>query len=1054
MRKILFLLTGLLFMLAGCSDGGSDSPDNPNPNPIPTPEETASITCSTTSLSLGYEGGEKTLSFTTNKNWTISIASGISWCTISQTAGSAGAFNVSVKVLENQEYDERNVTISIKCDNATHNVVLTQKQKDALLITTNKYEVDQTGGIIEVEVKANIDYQVQIAEASSDWIKESSSRGLSSHKHSFTIAESEEYDKREGEIHFKSGNRIEAVKVYQTGGAILVLSKNEYTVSDKGETISVELKSNTEYGVQMPDVDWITDVTSSRGISSHTLKYVVSANETYDSRSAEIIFYDKNSDLKDTLKIVQVQKDAIIVSKKEYEVINEGETIEVRLSTNVNFEVTMPDVDWVTQINSRALTENILYFKVTENITEESRSAEIIFTNTDSQLSEKIMIVQKGIFVLQLVNDEYTVSDVGETIEVEIKSNIEYGILMPDVDWITQLERSVSTDKLKFIVSANETYDNRSAEIIFFDRKSDLKDTLKVLQTQKNAILILKNEYTISAQGGTLDFEVNSNVDYTIDTSVDWIKQFNSRTLNSKNLHFIIDENIIGVEREGAIIITYGELKQTVIIRQEGLNIPYITFTADAEQALSMSTAVETLEYSVNGSEWKELGISKVEFGGKKGAIRLRGKNINGTVINGNIHSSFKFNNSTPVICSGDIRTLLDYNNHESVNTANAKFQFLFYNCSCLISAPKLPAMILADECYYRMFTDCINLIQAPELPAIELSTSCYAYMFDGCINLKEAPKLPAISLRSHCYYGMFANCTNLCQTPELPATTVAPGCYQLMFSGCTNLNHASRLPATTLATSCYSSMFKNCKSLIKAPELLATNLAMNCCEKMFYRCTALKQTPKILPATTLAQYCYKAMFYGCNSLIQAPELPATELDYGCYASMFANCNSLTEVPNLPATELADYCYSSMFADCISLIKAPDLPATELADYCYSSMFKNCTSLIKAPELPATYLTNGCYASMFNKCSNLTQAPVLIANKLQGACYEYMFYDCKKLNFITMLATDIYVINTGLNNWVEGVCNTGTFVKAKSMNSLPNGYSGIPEGWTVVDYEE
>lgn len=398
MRKILFLLTGLLFMLAGCSDGGSDSPENPNPNPTPTPEETASITCSTTSLSLGYEGGEKTLSFTTNKNWTISIASGISWCTISQTAGAAGAFNVSVKVSENQEYDERNVTISIKCDNATHNVVLTQKQKDALLITTNKYEVDQTGGTIEVEVKANIDYQVQIAEASSDWIKESSSRGLSSHKHSFTIAESEEYDKREGEIHFKSGNRIETVKVYQTGGAILVLSKNEYTVSDKGENIFVELKSNTEYGVQMPNVDWITDVSSSRGISSHTLKYVVSTNETYDSRSAEIIFYDKNSDLKDTLKIVQVQKDAIIVSEKNISVEQKGGTIEVKVNSNIEFDVQIPsDITWVTKLQSRSLTENKIYLKVTENTNENERKTEIMFVDKESKVKENITLCQAGL---------------------------------------------------------------------------------------------------------------------------------------------------------------------------------------------------------------------------------------------------------------------------------------------------------------------------------------------------------------------------------------------------------------------------------------------------------------------------------------------------------------------------------------------------------------------------------------------------------------------------------------------------------------------------------
>lgn len=402
-------------MLASCSDGGSDSSDNPNPTPLP--EEIASITCSTTSLSLGYEGGEKTLSFTVNKNWTISYASGISWCTISQTAGSAGTFNVSIKVSENQEYDDRNVTIIIKCDNAAHNVVLTQKQKNALLITTNKYEVEQKGGTIEVEVKANIDYQVQIAEAASSWIKEAVSRGLSSHKHSFVIAESEEYDKRVGEIHFLSGNQVETVKVYQTGGAILMLSKNEYAVDDTGDTISVEIKSNVEYGVQIPDVAWITEVTSSRGMSSHTLKYVIATNETYDSRSVEITIYDKNSDLKDTLKVVQAQKDAIIISKKDYEVTSEGDIIEVRLSANIDFEIIIPEVDWIKQVKSRALTDHILYFKVLKNTNEDDRKAEIVIINKESQLSESIILYQIG-FKGSYVNGVATITKSGTLKEV------------------------------------------------------------------------------------------------------------------------------------------------------------------------------------------------------------------------------------------------------------------------------------------------------------------------------------------------------------------------------------------------------------------------------------------------------------------------------------------------------------------------------------------------------------------------------------------------------------------------------------------------------------
>lgn len=47
-----------------------------------------------------------------------------------------------------------------------------------------------------------------------------------------------------------------------------------------------------------------------------------------------------------------------------------------------------------------------------------------------------------------------------------------------------------------------------------------------------------------------------------------------------------------------------------------------------------------------------------------------------------------------------------------------------------------------------------------------------------------------------------------------------------------------------------------------------------------------------------------------------------------------------------------------------------------------------------------------------------------------------------------MLATDISASNC-LNNWVNGVSSTGTFVKNAAMTSLPTGASGIPSGWTV-----
>lgn len=393
MKKILFLLAGLLYLFVSCSDEGSDNPGEP------TPEEKASITLNSTGLTFSAQGGEQSITFTTNMDWTLSVASttsGATWCTASTTSGSKGNASVKFTATENADYNDRSVSVTIKAGTASKTFTVTQKGADALLVTSATFNVEQAGGTIEVEVKANINYQLEVAETTKSWITESNTRALTTKKHRFTIAPSEELEKREGEIYIKSGDKQETVKVYQAGGAILMLSKNEYAVSSEGETITVDLKSNTEYDVKLPEVDWIHDLASTRGMSSHTLQYVVDANETYDSRSAEIIFLDKNSDLKDTLKIIQAQKDAIIISQKEYEVKAEGETIEVKLSANVDYEVTMPNADWVSQVQTRGLTEHTLYFSVAENTSERERKTEIAIINKDSQLSESIIINQKG----------------------------------------------------------------------------------------------------------------------------------------------------------------------------------------------------------------------------------------------------------------------------------------------------------------------------------------------------------------------------------------------------------------------------------------------------------------------------------------------------------------------------------------------------------------------------------------------------------------------------------------------------------------------------------
>lgn len=67
----------------------------------------------------------------------------------------------------------------------------------------------------------------------------------------------------------------------------------------------------------MPDADWIKEAVMNRGMSSHTVYYTISPNETNESRRAKIIFYNKeNTAIADTLTVIQAQKDAVVIDNK------------------------------------------------------------------------------------------------------------------------------------------------------------------------------------------------------------------------------------------------------------------------------------------------------------------------------------------------------------------------------------------------------------------------------------------------------------------------------------------------------------------------------------------------------------------------------------------------------------------------------------------------------------------------------------------------------------------------------------------------------------------
>ena len=95
---------------------------------------------------------------------------------------------------------------------------------------------------------------------------------------------------------------------------------------------------------------------------------------------------------------------------------------------------------------------------------------------------------------------------------------------------------------------------------------------------EDSAIIVLAEpEYQFESDGGTLDFEIQTDEECHVTISykgeLDWIKQVESSSLESKMLHFDIARTTYIDYREGTIKITCGESKQIITIKQNGINI-------------------------------------------------------------------------------------------------------------------------------------------------------------------------------------------------------------------------------------------------------------------------------------------------------------------------------------------------------------------------------------------------------------------------------------------------------------------------------------------------
>lgn len=584
MKQNLFVLPvlGLLLMLCqGCSEDKEENPPAPE-SPSITVESEEDIPVFDTA------GGTLALTFTTTSDWTASVDGAASgWLSVSPASGEAGTHTLSLVTTANDSYDERNASVTITSGSVKKTLTVTQKQKDALILTSNKVELEAEGGDFSIELQANVEVTYEIESGAQTWLTPvARSRGLTSSVLAFHAEANEEAEARQAVIKLAGGNGLtEEVTVYQIGtGPALVLSQSEYIVSSAGETIQVELRSNTAYEIEMPGVDWLRK-NSSRSLSTYTHYFIVDPNETYDARSAVIRFIDRENGIEQTVTVTQMQRDAIVVAQNVYQIGVEGGALNFAVQANVDFTVST-NADWITQVEARGLTERMLCFEVTPNEGEEMREA--VITLESGSVKQTIKVQQFGKMeepFIDLSLQEYKVGNAGGTFQIDVRTNIEYQVIIPDESWI--IETAYDGITHFFEVLLNDTYDARTAEIRFVNTEKGIEKTVTVTQEALYDILIEQSSYEIGAEGGVLDLPLQANMDFEVKTSEKWITQVNARGLTEQVLHFNVEENLQSNERTAVITISSPNVTHEIQVIQRGKEDPFLQLSLQEYQANS-----------------------------------------------------------------------------------------------------------------------------------------------------------------------------------------------------------------------------------------------------------------------------------------------------------------------------------------------------------------------------------------------------------------------------------------------------------------------------------
>ncbi|TAG56672.1 MAG: hypothetical protein EAZ27_04585 [Cytophagales bacterium] len=518
-----------------------------------------SLGVSTNNLTYNNLNSSKSLSITSNTNW--SISNNQSWITLSSNSGSMNQ-TIDIEVSKNTITTARIASITVTAASLIQIVNITQAGANfELTVSSNNFQMNASSGVANVDILSNTNWNVSNPVT---WISLNNTSGNNNATIEISTSSNNYYLSRSAIITVSGGGFNREITVNQLGESpSLSVSNNSLTfVANPSATQSVNISSNLDWTVSNPH-SWI-NISTNTGILNGLLTFSVAENLITSDRTATITV--SGSTINRVIEINQNAAATIFnLSSSNMSVNSFAGTATFTITSNITWSASVLP-NWITLSTTSGNSNQNIEFSFIENPSSRFRSAVVTIIGGSQTLFFEIN-QNGGIPTWSIDKSIVTTTSALSEFDINVTSNSSWTVF-EDLTWVSIMNATgIDDGQFKIRTISNPTTQSRMGTVTVSGL--GIKKVIDIFQEGATQSLNLDmTVLTLSSDINSGILNITSNTFWTITGLPNWLEA--DPISGEGDMTIILNPSLnSGAERMATLTITGQKGFQEIIVSQK-----------------------------------------------------------------------------------------------------------------------------------------------------------------------------------------------------------------------------------------------------------------------------------------------------------------------------------------------------------------------------------------------------------------------------------------------------------------------------------------------------